>query len=117
MSSSHNVTIQDDMSDRTESEHRKSLFEFPIPTESSHNSQLNQPPVQQVSYTLVEQALNEIKEFISILYGTCIRFYNTLLVHAELQDMSEDLIERVTTMLFHNRGLTELVVHLCKIST
>jgi hypothetical protein len=66
---------------------------------------------------LVEQALNEIKEFISILYGTCIRFYNTLLVHAELKDMSEDLIERVTTMLFHNRGLTELVIHLCKIST
>ena len=31
--------------------------------------------------------------------------------------MSEDLIERVTTMLFHNRGLTELVIHLCKIST
>ena len=70
-----------------------------------------------MSYTLVEQALNEIKEFISILYGTCIRFYNTLLVHSELKEMSEDLIEKITTMLFYNTGLTELVVELCKIST
>ena len=31
--------------------------------------------------TLIEQALDEIKEFIGILYNSCIRFYNTLVVY------------------------------------
>lgn len=66
-----------------------------------------------VSYTLIEQALDEIKEFINLMYGACIRFYNTLLTHAELEEMKEDLIERITTMLFYNEGLTDLVVNLC----
>lgn len=38
-------------------------------------------------------------------------------MHSELKEMSEDLIEKITTMLFHGPGLTELVVELCKIST
>ena len=74
-------------------------------------------PVNQVSYTLVEQALDEIKGFISILYGSCMRFYSTLLVYSELEEMREDLIERLTTMLFYNDNLTQLVLQLCKIST
>ena len=74
-------------------------------------------PVNQVSYTLVEKALDEIKEFINIMYGSCIRFYNTLLVLAELEEMKEDLIEKITTMIFYNEGLTELVLSLCKIAT
>ena len=73
--------------------------------------------LKDVSYTQVEQALNEIKEFISILYGTCIRFYKTLLFHTELDEMREDLIETVTTMLFHQEDLTDLVIQLCKIAT
>ena len=37
----------------------------------------------------------------------------------ELQEMREDLIERITTMIFHvgNGELTELVLYLCKIAT
>jgi hypothetical protein len=64
----------------------------------------------QISYTLVEQALDEIKGFISILYGTCMRFYSTLLIYSELEEMREDLIERLTTMLFYNENLTHLVL-------
>ena len=71
----------------------------------------------QISYTLVEQALDEIKGFIYILYGTCMRFYSTLLIYSELEEMREDLIERLTTMLFYNENLTHLVLQLCKIST
>ena len=63
-----------------------------------------------VSFTVIERALNEIKEFITILFGACIRFYNTLLLHQELELMKEDLIERVTSMLFHNKRLTNLVL-------
>ena len=66
-----------------------------------------------ISYTMIEQALDEIKEFINIMYGSCIRFYNTLLTHTELEDMKEDLIEKITTLLFYNEGLTDLVINLC----
>ena len=71
----------------------------------------------QVSYTLIEQALDEIKEFINILYGCCMRFYNTLLTYSELEGMKEDLIERITSMLFYNEGLTDLVLNMCQIAT
>lgn len=70
-----------------------------------------------MSYTLIEQALDEIKEFINILYGVCIRFYNTLLTNLELESMKEDLIERMTSLLFHNPGLTDLVLKMCEIIT
>ena len=39
------------------------------------------------------------------MYGACIRFYNTLLTYDELEEMREDLIERITTMLFHKPNL------------
>jgi hypothetical protein len=31
--------------------------------------------------------------------------------------MEEDLIERITTLIFHNSGITELVLKLCQIAT
>jgi hypothetical protein len=71
----------------------------------------------QVSYTLVEKALGEIKEFIAILFGSCLRFYSTLLPLVELDEMKEDLIETITTMMFHKKHLTPLVIQLCKIAT
>jgi hypothetical protein len=37
--------------------------------------------INTVSFTVIERALNEIKEFITILFGSCIRFYNTLVLH------------------------------------
>jgi hypothetical protein len=70
-----------------------------------------------VSYTLIEQALDEVKEFINLMYGACIRFYNTLLVNAELEEMKEDLIERITTMIFYNEGFTDLIINMCFIAT
>ena len=70
-----------------------------------------------MSYTLIEKALDEVKEFVAILYGSCIRFYNTLILHQELEEMREDLIERITTLLFHNEELARLVFELCKIAT
>ena len=47
------------------------------------------------------------------MYGSCIRFYNTLMLDSELREMKEDLIERITTMFFANEGLTNLVLNLC----
>ena len=86
-------------------------------TLDSHDQDLDEEGLNQVSYTLVEEALDEIKEFISIMYGATVRFYNTLLVYHELDEMKEDLIERVTTMIFHKPQITQLVMKLCKIAT
>ena len=81
-------------------------------TESWQNDKLNE-----VTFTLIETALNEIKEFISIMFKVCIGFYETQILINEIQEMREDLIERITTMIFHvDQGeLTELVLYLCKI--
>ena len=51
------------------------------------------------------------------MYGSCQRFYSTLLTYSELEEMKEDLIERITSMLFYNDGLTGLVINLCQIAT
>ena len=83
-------------------------------TENWQNDKLNE-----VTFTLIETALNEIKEFISIMFKVCIGFYETQILINEIQEMREDLIERITTMIFHvDQGeLTELVLYLCKIAT
>ena len=88
-----------------------------LSVESEGNYELDDKIINQVSYTLIEEALDEIKEFISIMYGATVRFYNTLLVYHELDEMKEDMIERVTTMIFHHPHITQLVMTLCKIAT
>ena len=61
--------------------------------------------------------MDEIKEFISIMYKTCVKFYSSQIITPEFELMKEDLIERITTMIFHNIGITELVLTLCSIAT
>ena len=73
--------------------------------------------IQEYSEELANIAFSELKEFISIMYGTCIRFFNDLLDKSDLDELKEDLIERITTMLFYNEGLTNLILHFCKILT
>lgn len=51
------------------------------------------------------------------MYKTCIRFYSTQLITPEFEAMKEDLIEQITTLIFHNPGITELVLRLCEIAT
>jgi hypothetical protein len=38
----------------------------------------------------------------AILYGSCVRFYSTVVEWDFLQVMKEDIIERLTSMLFSN---------------
>ena len=77
-----------------------------VVTNMSNEGFIQDEESKEVSYSLVEEALDEIKEFISIMYGATVRFYNTLMVYHELDEMKEDLIERVTTMIFSNPGIT-----------
>lgn len=53
------------------------------------------------------------------MFKVCIGFYETQILINEIQEMREDLIERITTMIFHvdDGELTELVLYLCKIAT
>mmetsp|Transcript_24289 Transcript_24289/g.37497 ORF Transcript_24289/g.37497 Transcript_24289/m.37497 type:complete len:91 (+) Transcript_24289:2264-2536(+) len=51
------------------------------------------------------------------MYGTCVRFYNSLLDQDDLDQIKEDIIERITTMLFYNEGLTELILTFCELIT
>jgi hypothetical protein len=48
-------------------------------------------------------AIQEVKSFICFLYGSYIRFYNTVLKASELEVMKEDLIEALTATVISSR--------------
>ena len=48
-----------------------------------------------------------------ILYGSCVRFYSTVVEWDFLGQMKEDLIERLTSMVFSEANLSQTVLRLC----
>lgn len=44
-----------------------------------------------------EDSLAQVREFTSILYGSCVRFYSTVIDWGYLQNMREDIIEKLTS--------------------
>jgi hypothetical protein len=49
-----------------------------------------------------------------ILYGSCVRFYSSVVEWDFLQQMKEDLIERLTSMVFSDMDFSSIVLSLCK---
>lgn len=49
---------------------------------------------------MAESAIAEVKQFLCIMYGSCVRFYNTVIGQAFLEQMKEDLIETLTSLVF-----------------
>lgn len=49
---------------------------------------------------LCQDSIAQVKQFMYILYGSCVRFYSTVVEWDFLQQMKEDLIERLTSMVF-----------------
>jgi len=49
-----------------------------------------------------------------IIYGSCVRFYSTVVDWSYLQRMKEDLIERITSKVFSNLDFSNLVVSICR---
>ena len=49
-----------------------------------------------------------------IIYGSCVRFYSTVVDWSYLQRMKEDLIERITSKVFDNLEFSILVVSICR---
>ena len=62
---------------------------------------------------MVDEALRQIKTFLIIIYGCCVRFYSTVVDWEYIQRMSEDLIERMTSKIFEDAEFSQLVVSLC----
>lgn len=50
----------------------------------------------------------------AIFYGTCVRFYSTVVDWDFLKVMKEDLIERLTTMLFSDPQFSKIVLSFCR---
>ena len=50
------------------------------------------------------------------MYGTLIRFYNTIIKNDVLDNMKEDLIELITKMVF-NEPMTQVVTSICRVCT
>jgi hypothetical protein len=48
-----------------------------------------------------------------ILYGSCVRFYSTVVEWEFLEQMKEDLIERLTSMVFSSQEFSSTVLKLC----
>lgn len=49
----------------------------------------------------------------SILYGSCVRFYSTVVEWEFLHQMKEDLIEKLTSMVFNDKDFSRIVLRLC----
>lgn len=71
---------------------------------------------KQAVYPKAQTILNEVKQFICILYGSCVRFYNSVVKYNTLENMKEDLIEVLTKITFSNK-LSNMIVAICSILT
>ena len=65
---------------------------------------------------MAEEAIGEVKQFLCIMYGSCIRFYSTVLNNELLDLMKEDLIETLTSIVF-SRAFSKLLIAFCRVST
>ena len=63
-----------------------------------------------------EVILSEVQEFISALYGTLLRFYLPAVKYDELDDLTEELVELVTSLTI-NQTLSPWLLKLCRLSS
>lgn len=50
----------------------------------------------------------------AIFYGSCVRFYSTVVEWDFLQVMKEDLIQQLTSMVFSDDQFSKIVLSLCR---
>ena len=67
-------------------------------------------PVEKAIVEVVEESLRQLRTFLIIIYGCCVRFYSTVVDWEYIQRMSEDLIERMTSKLFEDDDFSQLIV-------
>jgi hypothetical protein len=54
---------------------------------------------------------------LSILYGTTVRFYNTVVRWQDLDVMKEDLVETLTSTLFNDDIFSDLLLDMSRLTT
>ena len=59
-------------------------------------------------------SISQVKQFMAIFYGSCVRFYSTVVEWDFLQIMKEDLIQRLTNMVFSDDQFSKIVLSLCR---
>jgi len=67
-------------------------------------------PIEIAIEELVSDSISQIRTFLILIYGCCVRFYSTVVDWEYIQRMAEDLIERMTSKIFENPQFSELVV-------
>ena len=60
--------------------------------------------------------LSEVQEFISAMYGTLLRFYLPVVEPSLMDELTEDLIELVTSLTI-NEKLSPWLLKLCRLSS
>ena len=60
--------------------------------------------------------LSVVQEFISVMYGTLLRFYVPAVLFDDLDDLTEDLIELVTSLTI-DETLSPWLIKLCRLSS
>ena len=67
-------------------------------------------PIDKAIVDLVDESLRQLRTFLIIIYGCCVRFYSTVVDWEYIQRMSEDLIERMTSKLFEDADFSQFIV-------
>ncbi|TNV73847.1 hypothetical protein FGO68_gene8005 [Halteria grandinella] len=70
----------------------------------------------QMFHKSAQEAILEVKQFLCLMYGAIVRFYNTTLKLSVLESMKEDLIDLITRMVF-NEPMSHLVTAMCRMCT
>ena len=79
---------------------------------------LNAPgDIQSQLIDFCEDSIAQVKQFMYILYGSCVRFYSTVVEWEFLEQMKEDLIERLTSLVFEDKEFSATVLQLCAETT
>ena len=77
---------------------------------TTEGDEVEQALVETALTEMVNEALRQLKTFLIIIYGCCVRFYSTVVDWEYIQRMNEDLIERMTSKLFEEPSFSALVV-------
>lgn len=65
-----------------------------------------------IFYKSANEALSEVKHFLCIIFGMCMRFYNSLISQRVLDKMKEDIIDALSNLVFDEK-VCNLCIALC----
>ena len=73
-----------------------------------------QPDIDEQMANFAKEQIDQVKIFLKILFGSCVRFYSTVLDWDYIDRMREDLIERLTSKMFDDEDFSNTILSLCR---